>query len=454
MKKSVKYAVPVILALVLFVRPLHAETQFTFGSYGRVGLSTDEKLAIPEARQIIQNGPRLTQTDYLELDFGFRFDPSPEGRMQLVTTFAYAGPYAHATGNFETPLSLRQAYLEIEGLAGTRSYLWIGSRMERGDDIYLLDAWPLDDLNIVGLGLGLRENEGSGGLVLGLNQPARPDQIHRTLTPDPAFGSVSSTDLNRQRLISAAHLERRFGGASHTLGVKLKLYGEAHYLPSGERRLTQTYGESEPLPDDRGWLVGVQVALFNLGKNGHINLWLRYANGLAAFDEFTEPFGLNKERRADGADEVTIAISGNFESRHLGIMYTSHYRFFRDADANDEDFDDRHEWVGVIRGLWFLGLFTPGIEGSLQIMRPNGLNPRTNEQVVAQSAQIALVPAINLGARPGSYARPQIQMIAALSMLNQAAQDLFPKRDHRAQEAHAWYLGIRAEWWFGRGGGY
>ena len=135
-------------------------------------------------------------------------------------------------------------------------------------------------------------------------------------------------------------------------------------------------------------------------------------------------------------------------------MYTSHYRFFRDADANVEDFDDRHEWVGVILGLWFLGLFTPGIEGSLQIMVPNGLNPRTNEQVVAQRAQIALIPAITLGARPGSYARPQIQMIAALSMLNQAAQDLFPKRDHRAQDAHAWYLGIRAEWWFGRGGGY
>jgi hypothetical protein len=244
------------------------------------------------------------------------------------------------------------------------------------------------------------------------------------------------------------------GGQGNGLGLKLKLYSELHYLPSGDASVDGSYIDTMPLPDDRGWLLGAQLGLWNYGRNAHTNLWVRYGNGLAAFDELAQPYGLNRNRRANGAEELRVALSGNLEWAQFGFMYASSYRFFRDADANEADFDDRHEWVSAIRALWFAGLFTPGIEASTQIMRSNGLNPRTDRQELAQVTQVALIPAISLGQSTGSYSRPQLQFIGALTFLNRGARELFPAEDIRSKTEEAFYVGLRAEWWFGRGGGY
>ena len=426
---------------------------FTFGSYGRVGLSTDESLARPQKRQITSSGPRIIQNDYLELDLNIGWSPKDIGEVAVKTTVAYLDALPHATADFDSRVAVRQAFLLVDKVLGTGAFVWFGSRMARGDDIYLLDTWVLDDLNIVGLGSGYRWKKREASLVFGLNQQANAYQIQRIPTPNVGFGQVLTTDLNRQRAILAPKFEQRFGGDDGALGFKVRLYGELHYLPAGERSLPMV-DATEPLPDDRGYLVSLQLGMWNFARNGHVNFWLRYANGLAAYDELQQPYGLNRNRRADGADEIRAAISGNYETSSFGLMAGSYYRFFRDADANREDFDDRHEWMTAVRALYFNGLFTPGLEVSTQLSRPNGLNPRTDKQGAGLVNQVALIPALSFGPSQGSYSRPQLQFIAAATWMNQVALDMFPVDDVRSKEALSWYFGLRAEWWFGRGGGY
>lgn len=71
----------------------------------------------------------------------------------MLFTFALFGPYAHYDGDFvDQSMAVRNLYVRMANLSQTLDglSLWAGSRMYRGDDIYLLEWWPLDELNTVG----------------------------------------------------------------------------------------------------------------------------------------------------------------------------------------------------------------------------------------------------------------------------------------------------------------
>ena len=51
----------------------------------------------------------------------------------------------------------------LDAQVATSVSAWVGSRMYRGDDIYLFDYWPLDDHNIVGGGVFYRKDLRSAG---------------------------------------------------------------------------------------------------------------------------------------------------------------------------------------------------------------------------------------------------------------------------------------------------
>ena len=78
-----------------------------------------------------------------------------------------------------------------------------------------------------------------------------------------------------------------------------------------------------------------------LGAGSHLNLFIRYAKGLAAFDELASASSVNRDRRAVDAQEGRIALSGNFQTEKLSLMVGGYARYFVDGDINTEDFDDR-----------------------------------------------------------------------------------------------------------------
>jgi maltoporin len=289
---------------------------------------------------------------------------------------------------------------------------------------------------------------------VGVNRLENGRSVNRVPVPAASAFGAEEVELNDRQKVVAMISATLLGK-----GKKLKIYGEFHRVGATERALDGSFTETEPLPDDLGFLLGAQLGLWDFARNGHLNVWLRYAQGLAVFDELGTPFGLNRDRRSVDAKEYRLAVAGAAEKKLrgasvLGVQFGSYARMFIDADGQEEDFDDRLEVAAVVRPEWMYHLWSFGAEASLQVSRPNGLNPQTNQQSVARVMQFALLPGWTWSREQGVFSRPQLRGIFAATILNDAALDLYARDDPRSQEKTSFYIGARAEWWFGRGGGY
>ena len=73
---------PRLLATLLLILSSQsfAESSLTFGSYGRVGMSTNSEGGRGQNVQINAYAPRLTEGNYLELDYGSKTFVSPYGK--------------------------------------------------------------------------------------------------------------------------------------------------------------------------------------------------------------------------------------------------------------------------------------------------------------------------------------------------------------------------------------
>ncbi len=437
--------------------PATAASPFHFGGYGRVVGASDLEGGRGRPASVVPWGPRTAEGNYLELDFAYDAyrAPADDGvEVDTTVTLAIGEPFFHDSADFDVSAAIRQAMLEARNVGFAGSFVWAGSRMYRGDDLYLFDFWPLDDLHTLGGGLGYRGPSTTLGLHVGVNRPNDPFNVQRVNVPDISFGAAEAEVMDRQRTIASLQGEQRFGGGDE-FGLKVKLHLEFHHLPSGHEKLEGSFSKSTPLPDDRGWLAGAEVGLWNFGRNAFANLFLRYASGLAAYGTWEQPYGLNADRRGVDAQELRAAISGNYETQHFGVLYGGWVRGFFDADRETKDFDDRIEAAVSARPMLFVGrYFTPAIEISEQISHRNGLNPRTLTQAQARVTQVALMPALTFGDDPvGTLTRPQLRLIYAVSLLNDAALAMYPEEDPRAGQDVVHFLGLGAEWWYGRGGG-
>jgi maltoporin len=424
------------------------DTGFGFGSYGRVGISTDGQGGPGQQFNQTAHGPRLGEGPYLELDLYYRMRPYRDVRVQTVVTLAFTEQLFHFDGDWASGLALRNLYLEGQDLFVRGLSLWIGSRMYRGDDIYLLDFWPLDNLNTVGGGVSYAFGHTKLAWHLGVNRLADQYQYQEVAVPGLNNSSELIVLLNRQRMITSLKATQEFGGKNGKLGAKLKIYGEYHFLPSGTLDAHLPAEEQEHLRADHGWLAGLQAGLWNFGPRSHVNLFLRYAQGLAAYGEFAIPFGLATDKRAKNAREFVLAVSANFElKRWFGVQFGGYARYFKDADPNEYDWDDGWEYVAVVRPHVFLHkLFAVAFELSYQARNPAGLNPWTHQAETPGVTKFAVMPLLTFG--KGTYARPQLRLIYMLVHQNDSARMSHNPEDPRRDLKVGHYIGLQAEWWF------
>lgn len=439
-----------LLAIVL-LWPLSAAGEvsgsegFSFGSYGRIGTGSDLRGARGRSANIVSHGSRLEELPYVELDLYYGMHGAEMARTRVVLALALFGDFFHTTGRADEDWAVRNAYVETSGVSWPALTLWAGSRMLRGDDIYLLDFWPLDNLNTVGGGGALSLGTTTVSAHVGVTRLDNSYQFEAAKLPSAAGGAEEVVLLDRPRLIASGSAERRW----HSL--KVKLYGEAHRLPEGTAQVmdaADTEPREEELPSDIGWVLGSQVGLWDFAPRAFANVWLRAAGGLAAYGDNAVPFGIDDEKRVSDAREFLVALAANWEWWKLGVIFGGYAKFFKDADGNDIDTDDGWEWIAALRPHCFVTqTFAVASEVSFQERRPRGPSPVTGERETARVTRVSLMPLVSpLGM--GTLTRPHLRLVYTASFRNDGAQHLLNASDPRATRNVEQYLGVQAEWWF------
>ncbi len=433
-------------------------TGFTFGTYGRVGFSTDFEGGMGRSTNIVTHGARLMEDSYAELDFGYGIRTASGFAARVLITTAFFGEFFHFTGDPVQAIALRNLYVEMSGFFKTDLKIWVGSRMYRGDDMYLLDWWPLDSLNTLGGGLSWDHPSWQIRAHVGVNRLKDEYQL-RTAEVPSTYGAETITLMERQRMIASAKATWLGRDIAPKLSMKVSLYGEFHWLPAGKLRYDdelldyfQEFAISpDPelvaeLPADTGGVIGAQIGFWGFGRDSHVNIFARYAWGLAAYGEWAVPWGIALDRTTDGAKELVLAASGNWENDHFGIMAALYGRLFVDADSNRYDLDDYWEGITAIRPTWFATThFHLGAELSHQWKAPRGLAPGDDKILQPHVVQMSIMPSLNLDR--GMYQRPQIRLVYTASWMNDDARAMYPEFDERRGQEWQHYLGVQVEWW-------
>jgi len=417
---------------------------FYFGSYGRVPVGTDFKGHPGYSSNVVHHGPRLMEGPYAELDFGYRMVKDDGFNVKILSTLALMEGLFHYTGESDQIIAVRNLYAEASGFLPYVS-VWVGSRMWRGDDIYLLDYWPLDNLNTYGGGVTVDYSAFQLRFHMGVNRIVDGYQYQEVEVTGRSMWAETIKGLDRQRLFTTLKGTYHLFNIVRDFSMKFSLYGEYHFLPSGVYKLEDR--STRDMPQDHGFLVGGQIGMWGFGKNTHLNLFFKYAKGLAAYGEWSVPWGLADDYKSWKAQEIVTALSFNWESRWVAVTSGGYLRRFSDADGNDYDNDDFWEGIITVRPTIFVhDHFQQAFEFSYQMRNPDGLEPLSNVHETPQVIQASVLEI--LAWDRAVFERPHLRLIYTLSYMNDHALNIYPSGDTRRGGNLHHFLGVGAEWWF------
>ena len=318
--------------------------------------------------------------------------------------------------------------------------------MYRGDDIYLFDYWPLDNLNTIGAGAKYERNKFEVALQAGLNRLDDLYQYETLATPPRGLGpATQSVVLDRPRFVSSLKLQQRFGDFP---GFKVALYGELHLLPAGTETDATTMLKTA-LPSDTGWVVGAQLGGW-LRPYVFANLWFRAAGGLAAYGELTVPTGLDPDALGRQARASSSARSRSTGSRAGSASWAaptcaaSPTRRRRRSTRNSYT-----EGIVAVRPhIYWNEYFHTAVELSYQARKADGVDFVANRVLVA--AGVPLLGAAAGGADGARHllAPADLSHLHGLGDERRRAQALYDPSDYRYGQNIVHYIGTGVEWWF------
>jgi len=435
--------------------------QFEFGSYGRVQIASDLRGGTGRTANIVAYGTRIDEDSYAELELR-REDTFSDGiKNKVVTTLGLFPPFFQFTGDVMQNIGLRNLYDQAQYGALT---MWVGSRMYRGDDIYLLDWWPLDNQNTVGGGVGgsfpaTSIGETQVAVHVGMERLDNPAQFEQVPVVAPfGAGTTNVTVLDRPRLTETLKITQlvRNSKVAHPFeddkrGMKFILYGAVQEMSAGvftDTTVGTANNTQTPYPSDTGFLIGGEFAYWTGERDTFIQIFARYAHGLAAYDPLSEPITFDANRTTNGANEALFAVGGNYEHGAFGLLYGAYFRYFTDGDPQATSIMTYDEGTVDVRPQVFLGdHWGIAVDASYQARRYAELDPTTNAPLNAAEWRGGIIPYFSPAGR-GSYKRPQLRIIYAITARNEGARALYPSQDVFSQRSVEHYLGLGVEWWF------
>ncbi|CAN5277905.1 hypothetical protein BH09MYX1_BH09MYX1_02860 [soil metagenome] len=427
--------------------------RFEFGSYGRVLIASDLRGSLAKPLNIVAHGTRIDEDSYAELELRREDDFTAKIHTRVVGTLAFAAPFFHFSGKPEQFFYIRNLYAQS---TYDNAVFWAGSRMYRGDDAYLLNWWPLDNLNTIGGGAGyyFPKTDTRIAVHVGMQRLEDPFQYQVTQASSPfGIGATGVVSLDRPRWVQSFKLTQMFREGrllgNPKSGLKAILYGEVHEIGAGVYQDPASQQEIG-LPSDWGFLAGAQVGLWTGQNDEHVNVWTRFAHGLAAYDILAAPTTFANDRTTRGANEFLIAASGNVQRGPLSVMAAGYFRYFTDASEGSTSRQRYDEGTAVVRPHLFLGeYFGISAEASYQARIYAYEDPTTRDgsQLFAGIWRFGVMPYFSPAGR-GSFKRPQFRLVYALSLPNAGARAHYAAEDARSQYAVQHYLGLSVEWWF------
>ncbi len=419
----------------------------SWGTYGRVQFTGDLDGGQGKKLALADHPPRLEENPYLELSFysDYKLPDIEFGATITLALFNLENMFHYSGDADALKLVPRNLYAEAKNILDSGLFLWVGSRMHRGDDIYLLDYWPLDNLNTLGGALGWEMFDIKAALHVGVNRLNDDYDFQEIIIPGRSYGTEKVTTLDRQRVIMSLKFEQQFKDVWQKLGFKYKVYAEVHYIPSGERRLQDK--TIEKLDADNGYALGAQLGAWGFGRNSYVNLFFKYSKNLAAYNELSVPYGLNLDKTTDGAEAITFGFSGNYEYGMFGALYGGYVTRWLSAVPENYDVYDNQQVALAVRPMLFLWkYFRAGVELSYQRKYSPGQADVIGTSSVPQIFKFSLIPALSTG--PGSLYRPELRIVYTLSVLNEGARYTYPVGDKRRGDKLQHFIGFGAEWWF------
>ena len=449
----------IFLLLLTTISIFSNDKDFTMGSYGRIGIASNLDGGAGKVTKIVSNSTRLEKLPYQEIYFKYDFTSDLSKKEDIETSLNFAMAFNedsfHYTGKFTMNTAIRNLYLNVNNVLIKKLNIWVGSRMYRGDDIYLLDFWPLDNLNTIGAGIGYSANSTQLKFHLGANRLDQGDVkepyqlLYYNIPLRDEIGSEKVIILDRQKYIASFGVTQLL----KNIKLKLKLYGEFHTISKSSYEYNSN---NYNLPSDKGFLIGTQITYYGFMKSSNfIHFFAKYSKGLASYGELGVPYDLNKEKRTTGANEILLGLALNFERENIGLMLGSYFRSFRDADSNNYDDDDINEGIFNLRFLYYIGkYFHISTELSYQMLQVNNIDSTTLKAETPKMFKFLIMPTLSPNGR-GNLTQPKIRLIYSLSIYNDSAQKIINHKNPNLSEnpTTTWgnythYLGISAEWWF------
>jgi maltoporin len=416
-----------------------AASRFGFGSYGRVGIDLRPNLDGARPLDVVDFRPRLEKGPYEELHFFYK--DAVAGMPVLVkSTLAFQEKLFHYDGDFDAEFAVRELYAELNPTDSMA--VWVGARMYRGDDIYIFDFWPLDDQNTLGGGVAFKLTDGQTLQAhVGFNRILDKNifyQYQEIEVPAPdVVGTQKEVFLDRNR--GVASLTYR---AELPYGLRWKLHGEGHYLPSGTHRLQN--GTDEHLPADHGFVVGTELE--ERFDPSFVRLFIKYGKGLGAYDELQIPFGFDTDFTVTESWRLLVGLGGAVDTSWFGMHWGAYWQRFQDSDGIDDrtDFD---QFAIAARPEVYLGEYLrTGFEASWQGLEPDGIYAETGKKEFPQVTSLTFLAGVAAGR--GVYARPALYLYYGLHWLNEGARVELGRRLAERPGAREDVMGLFAEWWF------
>ena len=422
--------------LILNISNLNAEELgiFKYGMYGRVNVLADSELESAKKISLATYSDRLYKDSYQEMTFQYIF--SKESRVQ--TTLSISEPYFHQTGQFKLQSALREAYLEQKV---SEIYIWAGSRMVRGQDVYQFDMWPLYHWNLFGGGFFSSFVD----LHFGSNQLLTEEELNAYIRNYPKRGGVGAEAaqvVDRPRWVLNLKLHHDLI-KNDTVRLNAGFICELHWQKSSikEENDYRTYY----LKEQKGSAFGAALS----GNLKKLNYYFssKFESGLATFDPM-HPFTITlAETKQDDRKRLLTSLSLLYPLSKVDISFAAYHLYINDGDENEDDWDDRSEWQTAIRADYYpVKPFIVSLSYNIELLDPKGPLYETDMSERPMNNRFGL--GLSVQNNQGFYSRPRISLLCFLDNLNDSARLLYPEKDRRYKQSTVFTFGIFAEWWF------